>query len=168
LAWQLVVANGSTPSIQTCFPVVDSAAKYESLNVPKVKGMSQDAIDAITATKPYQGGNDALWILHKLDIADKHHALLTAIVSVSAMRLEIGTFNNFKAPGCSLPNFQTPLKDGDVFFTCEPGLENSAYFTFDVAFSDLEIIEGKPIVPTLLQIMQRVDHLITTFEPLLA
>ena len=46
--------------------------------------MAQDAIDAIDAAEPYQGGKGAgLWVLHYLDIADKHHALLTPLMNVT-------------------------------------------------------------------------------------
>ncbi len=90
--------------------------------------MAQAAIDAIDAAKPYEGGTDELWCLHKLDIADKHHALLVTLVSVTAMVMQIpnlwwtgSKIPKSAVPLFSLPNFQTPLKDGDVFFTCEPG-----------------------------------------------
>jgi hypothetical protein len=39
--------------------------------------MRQEAIDAIDATKPYAGGNDALWRIHKLNNVDKHRLLIT-------------------------------------------------------------------------------------------
>jgi hypothetical protein len=64
-----------------------------------------------------------------------------------------------------LPNFQGPLKDGDVFFICEPGVENYAKFSFDVALREPEIIRGKPIVPALGQ-LKHVNGTIITFEPL--
>jgi hypothetical protein len=46
--------------------------------------MAQAAIDAIDAGKPYEGGTNALWCLHRLDIADKHHALWVTLVSVTS------------------------------------------------------------------------------------
>lgn len=80
LAWQLVLANNETPTVRTCFPITDTATTHQSGAKRPVDGMADAAIDAINAAEPYKGGNDALWLLHRLDIADKHHALLTTVV----------------------------------------------------------------------------------------
>ena len=60
LAYQLVLVNGQFPLRQTCFPIFDDHAKYKTMDLRKVKGMSQAAIDAIDAAKPYKGGNEPL------------------------------------------------------------------------------------------------------------
>ena len=39
-----------------------------------MEGMRKQAIDAV---KPYKGGNDSLWRLHQLNLADKHRFLIT-------------------------------------------------------------------------------------------
>ena len=62
------------------FPIADSATKYKSDGLGKVKGLGQDAIDAITAIEPYQGGKgESLWCLHRLSIIDRHRLPLTVI-----------------------------------------------------------------------------------------
>lgn len=171
LAWQLVLANGQTPSVSTCFPIFDSAERFQTMDARKVRGMSQSAIDAIGATKPYKDGADALWCLHKLDIADKHHALLTAIISVvEASLTSFGSFTQpgFRFGGFSLPNFQSPLKIGDVFFTREPGMHREVKLNFDVAFNEEGILEGKPVLRTLQYLIDQVEKLILDFKPLLS
>jgi hypothetical protein len=165
LAWHLVLANGNTPSRQTCFPIFDSAAKYQAMDARKVRGMSQGAIDAIDAAKPYQGGNEALHTLHLLDIADKHHSLLVTLVAVGEATIEVNTtIKNFKAPSFALPHFQVPLKDGDVFFVCEPGVENYTRINFDVALCEPEIVRGRPLVKMLDLLAQHVNNTVNGFE----
>jgi hypothetical protein len=68
LAYQLVlVGTGqSGPFYHVYFPIFDSASKYKAGKFGQVKGMRQDAIDAIGGLNPYKGGNDTLWRLHKL------------------------------------------------------------------------------------------------------
>jgi hypothetical protein len=169
LAYQLVLVNGGSPTRWTCFPIFDHSAKYKSMDTRKVKGMSQAAINAIDAAKPYQGGNDPLWIVHDLDIADKHHALLATLVSVTRVTIDVqGSIRDLKAPKFALPNFQEPLKDGDEFFICEPGVEDYAKVAFDVALCEPEIIKGKPIGPTLGQLVKHINGTIISFAPLLA
>ncbi|HEY2975894.1 MAG TPA: hypothetical protein VGJ48_25495 [Pyrinomonadaceae bacterium] len=168
VACHLVLANGNTPSRQTCFPIFDSAAKYQAMDARKVRGMSQGAIDAIDAAKPYKGGNEALYTLHELDIADKHHSLLATLVSVTQATIDVpGSLRDFRSPRFALPNFQEPLKDGDVFFICEPGVENDTKIAFDVGLCEPEIIKGKPIVRALGQMVKHVNTTIISFEKFL-
>jgi len=168
LACHLVFANGNTPSRQTCFPIFDSAAKYQAMHAQKVRGMSQGAIDVINAAKTYKGGNEPLYTLHELDIADKHHALLPTLLAVRQANIEIkASLREFKAPPFALPNFQQPLTDGTVFFVCEPGVEDYTKIEFDVGLCEPEIIKGKPISGVLRQLVTKVRDTATTFEPFL-
>jgi len=168
LACHLVIANGNAPSRQTCFPIFDSVEKYQAMDARKVRGMSQGAIDAIEAAKPYQGGNEALYTLHELDIADKHHSLLITLVAVGEATINVNTtLRNFKAPPFALPHFQEPLKDGDVFFVCEPGVEHYTKIDFDIALIEPDIIRGRPLVKMLGQIVQHVNNTVDSFETFL-
>jgi hypothetical protein len=169
LAYQLVIVNGNTPSRHTCFPIFDDPAKLSTMDQRKVSGMSPAAIAAITAARPYRGGNEPLWIVHELDIADKHHALLTTLVSVTQLSIEMNVgLRNFKAPPFAAPNFQEPLKNGDVFFICKPGVEDKTKIDFDVALCEPEIIRGKPLGKMLGRLLTHVNETIINFEPLLA
>jgi hypothetical protein len=165
LACQLVLANGNLPSRHTCFPIFDSDTKYKNMDNRKVSGMSPAAINAINAVKPYKDGNDALYTVHELDIADKHHSLLTTLFAVTGARIDVpGSIRDFKAPPFALPTFQKSLKDGDVIFVCEPGVEFQTNITFDVALCEPEIVQGKPIVGVLHQMVKHVNDTIVGFE----
>ena len=59
------------------FPIFDDANEYNSYAAGKVKGMPASAIAALDATKPYRGGNDVLWQIHRLNNIDKHRFLIT-------------------------------------------------------------------------------------------
>src|SRR2546426_3048769 len=70
------VKPGADPFKYVYFPIYDSASEYETGKIGKIKGMSQRSIDAVDAAKPYKGGNDMLWLIHKLDNIDKHRLLI--------------------------------------------------------------------------------------------
>jgi hypothetical protein len=63
--------TSGSPAKHVYFPISDDSTKYVAESRGKVKGMRRDAIDAINAVKPYKGGNDTLWVLHKLNNVDK-------------------------------------------------------------------------------------------------
>lgn len=85
LAFQLMLANNQVPDKHTCFPIFDDGPTYNANRARRVRGMAQAAIHGIDAAKPYEGGTNELWCLHRLDIADKHHSLLVTLVSVTEM-----------------------------------------------------------------------------------
>src|SRR3990172_3595613 len=80
LAYQLVLVGTGKPGpfFHVYFPIFDSAPEYKAGKTRQIKGMRQEAIDAIDGIKPYKGGNDTLWQLHSLNRIDKHRLILTA------------------------------------------------------------------------------------------
>ncbi|HEX8843333.1 MAG TPA: hypothetical protein VF791_01635 [Pyrinomonadaceae bacterium] len=169
LARQLVLINGGTPTIQTGFPVWEDPTEYRAQRNRRVQGMKQSAIDAIDATEPYNGGKGTgLWVLHDLDIADKHHALLVTLISVTnASVLTTNPYwwrGGFGVKNFALPNFGTPLKDGDVVLTCDPEFQDNVKPTFDVALVEHKVVKGKPLLEGLHYLSNLVDSLILSFR----
>jgi hypothetical protein len=171
LAYQLVYANGATHTKQTAFPIWDSAAEYKAQRARRVKGMAQAAIDAIDAIEPYQGGRGAgLWVLHYLDIADKHHALLTPLINVTEASFTLPGYweRSYKGVGgVSFPIFGKSLKEGDVVATREAAVDNDMNITLDVAFTEPDVIEGRPVIKTLQRLVDLVDDRLLGFKALL-
>ena len=162
LAYQLVLVNGAIPTKQTAFPIFDDAAGYVAHSHGKIKLMSQSAQDAIEATKPYRGRSNLLWFIHTMDIADKHHTLLVALIHVGKWSVKMPVFGLFNIPESSLP-----LKEGDVIFSCEPKVYENVKFTFDITLENPEAISGVPLLPALHKAANRIDDLILSFKPLL-
>jgi len=82
LAYQLVlvgVAFGETPPKKwqdVQFPIAHSSDSYKTAKERRIQGARREAIEAVDALKPYKDGNDPLWLLSKLDNADKHSFIL--------------------------------------------------------------------------------------------
>ena len=165
------------------FPIFDDAAMYKSGVIRKVKGMRQDAIDAIHAVKPYKGGNEILWRLHALNNLAKHRLLITAISSLSAhsilpiVRAKLIEGFRGSRPNDPIPDLQgtlmgirhVPLKAGDILLTIpESEVEQYMQFRFIITFAEPGIIDGEPIIETLHQMAALVDNIVTSFGPLLA
>jgi len=181
LAYHLfrVGAGDTAAPSQVCFPIFDSAAEYKAWVHAKVKGMRKDAIDTIDAVKPYKGGNDRLWRLHKLNNIDKHRFVIT--VGSEFCSVNVGPHMQQEmerafpaSKGTTLPPLFVkpadrlfPLKAGDELFIDAPDSEvnEKMEFRFDVAFGEPEIVDGEPIIPTLCELADCVDALIQSFRP---
>jgi hypothetical protein len=188
LAGQLVLAAGNTPTTDTAFPIYDDAAKYAAYSAPRLKGMRPDAVNAIARLEPWKDGqNEVLWRLHRLDIVDKHHDWLVIashyssmnVMPVLARTITEGTtdpsFAQMQAalqemPGLWLrPSSLEPLKAGDDLFTDAPDApaDPKVQFNIDIAIHEPGVADGDPLLPTLQQMAERVDHIAYTFAPLL-
>jgi hypothetical protein len=181
-AFQVVAkgVNGPFKPWEVEYPIADSAAEYPNLRKGKVKGAQQDAIDAINTTKPYLGGNDALWRLHKLANVDRHRLLITVgsafrsldlggyTIRMAAKQMPDSLFAKFVNSGGTLPVFFRtadrlfPLKEGDPLLL-NVEFDEKMQFRFDVAFGEPGILEGEPILETLQQMANLVDGIVRSF-----
>lgn len=170
LACQLVLINGSHVTDKTCFPIFKGTGIHEPSFARQVEGMADAAKDRIRAAEPYKDGKGhTLWVLHKLDIADKHHALLTTLTRVGGISIPSrrGLYN-FVFPKFAAPNFGDALEIGKPFFTCKLEEYNDVNITFDVAISEPNVIEPKPIMWAMRFLVDTVEKLIGEFKPNLA
>jgi hypothetical protein len=181
LAYQLVLVGtaGVPPTRRVYFPIADDATKYKAEKPGRVKGMRQDAIDAMDALKPYKGGNDPLWRLHRLSIIDKHRLLITVGSAFSSVNVAPLLERDFPgvAGKVTLPPLWLkpadrlfPLKQGDELFADLPDTEvvDKVGFAFDLAFGEPQVVEGEPLLRTLQGMADLVDKIVCSFRPLLA
>ena len=166
---------------QTSFLISKNAKDFKSTLPGKVQGMRKDAVDAIRALEPYPGGKGAdLWTLHRLNNIDKHRLILTvgsAFNSVNVGPLMTGEME--KAPGRAIPALDLFIRPADNLFPLEAGKEllidppdaqpnEKIQFRFDVAIHEPGLIEGQPIVETVVTFRARISDIVNAFKPCLA
>jgi len=190
LASALVVANGRTGRNvinDAQFPIASSELGFQK-SLAALKGVSAEAKRVIERLKPYQGGTDAFWRLHRLDNLDKHTVLIPVGASHTSILWKFNTLPGFEAmfadkgglpadfvapelpPMILTPaNFQFPLKDGDVIFDYGLGPDTEGkrkgdfQFTIDIAFGEGQVIDGQPVVPSLQQFIDFVERVVDIF-----
>ena len=89
--WEIVSPLGPKKPEKVQFPFVKDPKDFEAaLASREVKRASKDIVDQFRAAKPYPRGNDDLFGLHMLDIADKHKVLTpsVAVLSINALDLK--------------------------------------------------------------------------------
>lgn len=173
------------------FPVFDSRANYDANPTGKKPnrlltisgGQLKKIFDAV---KPYRGGNDDLWVLHKLDIFDKHHQIIAFATVASKIgfgidqayieSLPVGPFK-LKLPKGTIPRqtlwfpavrMKAPEEGAELFRM--PGdheTYNRVDLAFDIALGEPELIAGQPIGSTLLRLANTVKGVVNRFEKLL-
>jgi hypothetical protein len=184
LAHGLVLANGQTPGKNTYFPICENVNKYNSPDtLAKKNGMSTAAQNLIDATKPYQGGSDDFWILHKLDNIDKHRLILA--IGSGFRSVDIGGFmvrKMAKDKGIDIshvaPLMGTFFRPADSLYPLEAGVElfvgppdsesdKDLQFRFEIAIGEPQIIRGKSLLETIQKLAHLVDGVAGQFESLL-
>jgi hypothetical protein len=142
--------------------------------------MRQNAIDAIRALQPYGGGNgEDLWTFNRLNNIDKHRM----IVTVGSMFTSVNVGPTFMQqmrdahPGRNFPDMDFflrpadnlfPLKTGDKLYITDGKENEKTNFTFQVAINEPEVIEGKPLLETLIGFRDRISNIVDGFKPLLS
>ncbi len=174
LAWQLVIAGGGTPQKGTTFPISESQAKFLTNCQEGLKGSSPAAMAAVQALQPFSGGDDRFWRLHRLDIEDKHHLLVTVGAVQHGVNVALGIPGMTPIVlGMTPAAREFPLQDGGEVFrvlkaareSAEQGMGGAHSFSFDVAFGEGAVVSGEPIIPTLPDLIAGIESAV---EPLFA
>jgi hypothetical protein len=161
------------------FPILDveTAEEYIASNSRnrKVKGMAKVARDAIDRTKPYKGGDKALWRLHKLHNVDKHRLVVTA---ASALRhIDLTPMREFfqtaRKEYFVVPNFLIasedrvcPAKKGQTIFIDEinPKADKQIQPFFEVVLHEPGVVECEPLMPTIHYMVDLAEYVVGSFR----
>lgn len=188
LAYELVVADGGTPSDNTGFPIGRDVHALKSMILNKLGGASERTIRAVRALNPYRGGNDLLWKLHHLDIIDKHRLLLTVGSANRGLVLDvldylrsstvadqdfIDLFRDLSMPFELCPDEREwPLQDGAELFRVLAQAREfpdvHPRFVFEIAFGGGDEVEGEEVFRTMQSIVETVEETVAQLAHLLA
>ena len=184
LAYQIVCSDtGDNPPSphRIYFPIDDGEDKYESSKRRKLEGAKEKTLNAIDALKPYKGGNDLLWILHRLNNIEKHRILLT--VGSHAAGINLGQLMASHLSEAFPPEAIEAFESMDVYlnpadkgFPLESGFElyigavdenpnPKQQFRFDVALNEPGIIEGKPVIQVVNEFIDLVVGIVADLTP---
>jgi hypothetical protein len=177
LACAIAVRNGKTTS-GTYFPFGETIDKFEDALIDKAKKLPPAARDMIRTLKPYKGGNDLLWLVHRADLSDKHSVPLQTVLS-NVLRLTGVIFWEGRGLVIGPRDGQHFLMGGYVptrrwsgqkhdleFLTVTPGARFQTDFkpTFDIVIKNVNGFEGQPVIAVLHQASQAVERILIDFE----
>lgn len=186
LAWHLVTTspvNPKAPDHDIYFPIFKTASDYQAGKMRKIQGMTQAAIDAIDAIKPYYRldtvgiGNPNLYWLSRINIQDKHRLLIpvgSAVVGHSITKSKRAEWahvfqNAFGSPNANVtmpsPVLDSPLENGSKLCTLPIAeVDDDMKFRFHIAFGEPAGIRGKEVLSTLKDMHRIVKGIVFDFD----
>jgi hypothetical protein len=183
LIWQLTLAEGKEkPCKQHEFPLAETRAGYKTKLARIIQGIHPDAVELIQETKPYKRRrrrDNLFWLIHHLDIVDKHRHLVIGAAVPRNLRIastdnEIGRqwptrdFDsvsewNFGDRLRMLKNGKEVMRSDGTPNTDEFEVENNTKIAFQIAFAKPKIVNGYPAIPFLHQASHLVDTIVGQF-----
>jgi len=175
--WQLILANGRTPSEQTCFPIYtfNPATSSDKRALKRycgaIEGVSpavKTIIDGLQPHIPRNGGHgNALAIIHALNIADKHHDLLT--IRRVACRESYTTSEKTVAVPSGNPVYDfSEIDENGTKTVFHYGGESPVYVNSKVTQQITLIHSGadalEPVIEALWQLWWAVRYVVADFE----
>jgi hypothetical protein len=188
LAYQLFLVCRTDPADEgehVFFPIYDDTKPLKSNPFRPVKSFRNEIVDMFRKINPCKTGNHLLWVLHRLDIVDKHRRILTCTLvhnsvyfrdAQKQLLIEAGypdmlpVLELWAARFLTSPRTGKRAQVGDVLFVGMPGDEEvnkKLKFTFDISFDEPGIIEGESIVKTIDEMVVLVEGIVSSFEPFL-
>ena len=169
LAWQLVKAGGGQPDRDTFFPICESSQQYASaFGRGEIKRMPVGAEKVLSSIQPYQTLDQNLWLLHRLDIIDKHRLLLTIAAIMDKWGIDFAAgqrvwLSDHRFVALIVGNEITNIPTS----TYERHSNQDFKLGLDIAFAEPEIAEGDLVLQTTKKLLDLVNGIVSNFEPFL-
>lgn len=177
---------------ETYSPIGKTKTTFDKALQEKFKRVHPTALKIVKRLKPYQGGIDAFWTIHRLNILDKHVCLLPCAVTRKKTIVTFSRFvdegdgsfaaylNSMKEGGKVEFAGSSGLKDGDIIGSAlkieavSPNAlggvdrarptDQTIEFTLDIAFGKGQVIDGEPVIPAIEKIIDFTKRVIGIFE----
>lgn len=175
LTWDIVSPFNPPRPKDVQFPFCQKAESFEAILAQRqVTLASVEVVEKFRELKPYLGGNDLLYALHQLDIADKHQLVLTINSLVGFDRLNIRDFDegaqdsfieNTAFPNIGKDNRIAVWRYDPSVPWKTPKLEKNIQSTIQVLFREGQPLGGKSVAASLRSIAVMIAAAIDSFTP---
>lgn len=155
-ACDLAELNGAKNVDDVYFPFGKTQESFEASAKNKLKKLSGKAKAYIHDIRPYRGGNEALWLVHYLDIGDKHRRLTPiGMTGSTGAHIELMTSGGISF---AAPKWES-LAVGMRVATIEANTEWNGKITAQVtvAFGNVQSIAHTPVEPLLEQLVRECE-----------
>jgi hypothetical protein len=148
---------GATDAERLYFPIASSAADWREARDQAVVGALPPAVaETIERLKPYRGGNDTLYALHRLDGMRRRRRLIDVRLILSP---------DLQSVGLEYPDAWPGFADEAVIaWTGLDWCNDEIPMILDIAFEQPELRASQPVIPVLWQFIYTVEGVIALFD----
>lgn len=164
LAASLARRNNKSPSADTHFPVfqciMDMIDPLTGIDAKKWLSDGERAV--IKTLKPYAGGNDVLFTLHRLDIERKHVRLLAIRPAISSFHMPV--YIGGQTLEWKRTDEKTILLRYPATFVFDPDQAN-VKLTSEIIFNEAALgLDKHQVIPVLLEFARQASEIIARFD----
>lgn len=161
--YAVAILAGAVEPKSAYFPIAETDTGLEMVIKGRCKDLPPDIVSFFRSFKPYKGGNDPIWTLNRASTVAKHRALIR--VGMSVLKISVNSPSLLMGRSIPAPKWDSE-KNEVIFGIVGPGgkFQYDFEFTFFIAFDEIEIIEGMPVVPILATMTGEVDRVIRGTE----
>ena len=168
LVCALAIHNGAKKVRNVYFPTGMSKDHFESQAKKKIHRLSLDARAMVSALEPYNGGKGHwLRVVHTINLVDKHQALIPTAAAIYQTNASL----SFK-PGIGRNIISAPkvvlLFEKEITVMKLPAstteIQGNLNVSIDIAFGDVGVVKGEPVLPSLKQFSELTNGIVRTFE----
>lgn len=158
--------DGATNLKHTYFHFASSEDEWMKSVRGRTKAAPKYAVDIMNEFKPWGGGNEALYALNRLAVADKHQ--MVTPVCIQNRSIQFGQLLYTGKGDLRIGNWGWDINKGELIVMesserCPLPFKDYRLTSF-LAFSGEGHIHGKPIVALLNQLANMCEDIINTFE----
>ena len=172
LSHQIGLATGTRKSKRSrqFFPIYDDVEKFKTNRLGEKQGLRKETVGLLARTLPFQGRDKPLCLLRDLDDFDKHEILPLVACSFQDLGYEIPFLGKDGKPmvfKTVAPRLIYPVEDGTVLWQIGASMspvDMNPQPVFDIALSEPQIVEGKPVFPLLRELTGLVERIVATFS----
>ncbi|MGO9571910.1 MAG: hypothetical protein ACLP5H_30670 [Desulfomonilaceae bacterium] len=144
---------------QAKFPVADSESEFKTGTV--FQYFPDDIKPLFKSFEPYIGGNNLLWALNRICNTNKHQILIPVCFFQGPVEISTEQIAGDKIvplPGWDGAKYET------IFTKTSPNADYHINCHIVVAFNEVEVVKGKPIIATLNKMAVMVEQILLAIE----
>ena len=163
LATPVAAASGKIVPREAYFPFAGDASKLDSAIKGRSKDVPQEIHPLLRSFQPYKGGNEILWTLNLLCIADKHKMITPIGTGIVRPGTNIRGTGFFDMP---IPPVWDRSKQEVIFLTLGPEatFDYKFQFVLFIAFDEIGSVGGEPVRHILAQTIAEVEQTVAAIE----
>lgn len=176
LACQLIrVPNPEHDCSWVSFIISENHRKFKtSLEKSEFKMQGKSVIEIIKSLKPYKGGEENYWLLHRLNIQDKHRLLVLAYAKLPKIQTRYITPKGLSRGWViERAKIEWPyiVNDGLIIDAIRidhvhPNMNLEVNLPLEIVLNEPGIIQGERVIETLNNFVTIVENSVNQFAPL--